>query len=206
MWDSFKFSGQALQEAKKNFNRSEEVYCKTKKNEKTTLCPTSYMMPFTYCSPNKNIKTDLSTNEGLYKVFMAKQEIYQESEKLYNEKVSSLLEVMKSTCAETIKKAQKSYIKIKSLYDKGIVSFFEDEKKTISDEFPEKKQQKKGDFCLNYETPIKDLRKSPSFSNFDSDVRLESAEQNKNNTKMSNNCNSEHKNAVKYLTFNEKKE
>lgn len=136
---------------------------------------------------------------------MAKQEIYQESEKNYNEKVTNIMEIMKATCQETIKKAKTSYLKIKGLYEKGILSFYEDEKKSISEEILDKNPEKKHEFLLNYETPVKDLRRSPSFSNFDSEVRVESTE-NKKNKNNSNSDPKKSKKAVKYLTFNEKSE
>lgn len=137
---------------------------------------------------------------------MAKQEIYQESEKIYNEKVTNIMEVMKATCQETIRKAKTSYIKIKGLYERGILSFYEDEKKSFYEEILEKKQEKKTDFLLNYQTPVKDLRRSPSFSNFDSEVRVESTEEKKHMNKNFNSDPKKSKNAVKYLTFNEKNE
>jgi len=196
LFDSIKFSGHAMQEAKRNFNHSEEMYCnQTKKTEKPVLCPSLNLATFNYCSPNKNIKDD---NEVFYKIFMAKQDIYQRSEKIYNEKVTNLLGLMKNTCQETVEKVQKAYTKIKSLYDKGIVSFYDEEKKMMSEENVDKKQNV---FNLKYETPEKNLRKSPSFSNFDSEVRIESTGEKQKQEKIINKNLSDKKEVITCLTF-----
>ena len=118
--------------------------------------------------------------------------------------MTNLIDVMKNTCQETIKKAKNSYGKIKGLYEKGILSFYENEKKYIFGEIEEKKEEKYN-FLINYETPVKDLRRSPSFSNFDSEVKVESTGEKKNRNNY-NSDNKKSKNGVKYLTFNEKNE
>ncbi len=126
---------------------------------------------------------------------MAKQEIYHESEKIYAERMNNLIENVRNSCIEAVKKAQKSYIKVKSLYDKGIISFYDEEKRLIFDEnavFLNKKEivpsgKNIRNFTNNnnnfiYQSPIKNImRRSPEFS---SEVRYQSTEHKLNPKKL----------------------
>ena len=165
-------------------------------------------------SPNElyDIKSD-----NIDKVKLAKQEVYHESERIFNEKMNNLMDIMKKSCFEAGNKVEKSFIRIKNLYEKGIISFYEEEKKYVIEENSSMENNishilaKNNKNMINiqnvYQTPLKNLKNlmrfSPHFSNFDSEVKIQSTEQKQKSKKRLINPENQQETDL-IVTFNEK--
>lgn len=194
MSNSFRYSIQSFLEAKKIFQRSEDNYSNNvnKKPEKT-LCPSLNYTILNHCLNNNlsSLNNEQKNSEGIYKMFMAKQEIYQESEKIYHEKMNFLIESVKNSCKDAIHNTHQAYGRIKSLYEKGVINFYDEEKRIMLEEksfinIKEMKNMYNNENKYFFQSPIKNsLRKSPNFSNFDSEVRYQFSDPRVQNKKTS---------------------
>lgn len=188
-------------------HQSEEILSLSKKQGEKTFCPSLNLGSCAWPHQNGNSRGSLNMErkeDGKCDGIISRQEIYHESEKVYAEKVKNLLDCIGSACKEATSKACLSYQRIKKIYEKGIVNFYEEEKKMIlkgNFDLGKEKEMMNKYKIEEYQTPNK--TKCQKIDKRDSEVKYESSGVKKSVINQTPNKENENK-KVAFVTFNQK--